>query len=76
MSYLNKGPTINCKCGVVLAILKCRDLSTAVIDGIEFEFEIDVRGDILSGGSVLLGGGWFGNCGNEGLIDVGRISGG
>ena len=55
VSYLSNGPTINCRCGVVLATLKCRDLSTAVIDEIESKFEVEVRGDTPSI-SIFCGG--------------------
>ena len=49
VSYLNNGPTINCKCGLVLAIFKFRDLSAADIDEIDCKCEFEVSGDTLSG---------------------------
>lgn len=48
VSYLSNGPTINCKCGVVLATLRCRDLSRADIVEIGCKFALEVCGDMSS----------------------------
>jgi len=52
VSYLNNGPTINCKCGFVFATLKFRDLSVADIDDIDCKCELDVSGDEIESVSV------------------------
>jgi len=49
VSYLNNGPTINCKCGFVFATLKFWDLSTADIDEIDCKCELEANDDTLSG---------------------------
>ena len=56
VSYLNNGPTINCRCGFIFATLKFRDLSVAVIDDIDCKCELDVNGDPFESTSMLFGG--------------------
>lgn len=55
VSYLNNGPTINCRCGFVFAILKFRDLSVADIDAIDCNCELDVYGDTFGSVSGFCG---------------------
>ena len=56
VSYLNNGPTMNCKCGFIFAILKFRDLSWADIVEIDCKCELDVNVDTLESGSMPCGG--------------------
>ena len=53
VSYLNSGPTKNCRWGFVFATLKLRDLSTADIAEIDCKCELDVSGD-TSGSELVL----------------------
>jgi len=52
VSYLNNGPTINCRCGFIFATLKFLDLSVAVIDEIDCGCELDVNGGMFGSVSV------------------------
>ena len=55
VSYLNNGPTISSKCGLIFTTLKFRDLSVADIEAIESSCELDVNSDAFRSESMSCG---------------------